>query len=112
MLILDVTGWQRTRNEFRFTNNRDTNTINTAGKYIFSIIYYTLYIATTTITTAPIPYIDPTSIPSSSSKNDNDLNVVTETSKSNSFSNINVRKRTAIDSFLSPQKNYRRKVFN
>ncbi|CAF4332914.1 unnamed protein product [Rotaria sp. Silwood2] len=55
--------WQRTRNESRFTNNRDTNTINTAG------------IATSAITPASSLYTDPTSISSSLSKNDNDLNL-------------------------------------
>ncbi|CAF2861249.1 unnamed protein product [Rotaria sp. Silwood2] len=56
--------WQRTRNESRFTNNRDTNTINTAG------------IATSAITPASSLYTDPTSISSSLSKNDNDLNLI------------------------------------
>ena len=48
-------------------------------------------------------YVHPTAT-SSSSRNYNDLFVVSRTSSPNSFSDPNIRKRTAQDSFASPQK--------
>ncbi|CAF3942546.1 unnamed protein product, partial [Rotaria sordida] len=84
---LPNSSWQRTRTECYPTSNADTNATNTASPTIVSI-----------------SCTDQKAMSLSSSTIDSDLMVTQGTPTSNSISNINVRKRSVIDSFSSPRK--------
>ncbi|CAF1096751.1 unnamed protein product [Rotaria sordida] len=99
---LPNSSWQRTRTECYPTSNADTNATNTACKNIlFFIIYYIRCLAPTIVS---ISCTDQKAMSLSSSTIDSDLMVTQGTPTSNSISNINVRKRSVIDSFSSPRK--------